>query len=71
MINDVDKWVTNTGILGDNMVGIWPPFSDKTDVNSTDLNSQKTLLATGDDFGCVKLFAWPVTKKGVMNKICA
>lgn len=46
-------------MLGDLVEGIWPPESDVTDVNSACLSHDKLLLATGDDFGFVKVFDFP------------
>ena len=62
---DIEKmnWSTWTGVLGLVCEGIWPPATDVTDVNSTDLTGDKTILATGDDFGLVKLFDFPVKGK--------
>ena len=59
---DIEKmnWFTWTGVLGLVVEGIWPPATDITDVNSTDLTKDKRILATGDDFGLVKLFEFPV-----------
>ena len=48
------------------MVGVWPKNADKADVNTAHLNHSGTALATGDDFGCVKLFdSFPITEKFV------
>ncbi|CAF3682759.1 unnamed protein product [Rotaria sp. Silwood1] len=62
---DIEKmnWFTWTGVLGLVCEGIWPPATDITDVNSTDLTKDKRILATGDDFGLVKLFDFPVKGK--------
>ncbi|CAF0987237.1 unnamed protein product [Adineta ricciae] len=62
---DVEKmnWFTWTGVLGLICEGIWPPETDVTDINSTDLTKDKKILASGDDFGLVKLFDFPVKGK--------
>ena len=58
------EWATVTGVLGPNLRGIFPPATDITDVNSTCRSKDERLLATGDDFGHVKLFNYPVTVSG-------
>lgn len=40
-------------------MGIWPDYSDGTDVNSLQLTSKGSHVVTGDDFGMVKLFNSP------------
>lgn len=53
-------WQTFTGVLGPTVKGIFPPNSDITDVNATCRTRDYSILATGDDFGAVKLFDYPV-----------
>lgn len=53
------RWATWTCVLGFPVMGIWPEYTDGTDVNSVDLLEDRQLLVTGDDFGKVKLFNFP------------
>ncbi len=49
------------------MQGIWPPCSRGDDINSVNLNSDKeegrSVIATGDDFGKIKLFRYPAVSE--------
>ena len=50
-------------VLGDEVKGIIPRNADKADVNSAHVNPSGTAVATGDDYGCVKLFdGFPVSE---------
>jgi hypothetical protein len=52
------------------VVGIWPRNADKADVNCSNLSHSGNALATGDDFGFVKLFEFPVAEKFVSVELC-
>lgn len=57
-------WITWTGIVGAEVNGIWPKYSNITNVNCVDANYSGAVLVTGDDLGLVKLFRFPSHKKG-------
>ena len=52
------QWQTWTCRFGFASQGIFPGV-DYTDVNSVDRSRNGQLMATGDDFGMVKLFKYP------------
>ncbi|XP_051912459.1 echinoderm microtubule-associated protein-like 6 [Hippocampus zosterae] len=66
-----ELWHTWTVPLGWPVQGIWPDFSDGTDINAVDRSHETVdgsevnyrLLATGDDFGMVKIFKYPSLHK--------
>ena len=62
------EWATMTCLFGWPVQGIWPGL-DYTDVNSTCRSRNGTLLATGDDFGTVKLFRYPSVKEKAGNNV--
>ncbi|RLN68841.1 hypothetical protein BBJ28_00002720 [Nothophytophthora sp. Chile5] len=59
------KWATWTCTLGWPVQGIWPECADGTDVNAVCASASRTILASGDDSGNVKLFRYPCILKGV------
>lgn len=65
MLRNVD-WATHTCVISFETIGIWPEGADGTDVNNCTRSSDGKLLATGDDFGKVKLFSHPACQPKVM-----
>lgn len=59
------EWHTNSCTISFETIGIWPEGADGTDINVANRSLDKTLLATGDDFGKVKLYAYPASKPKV------
>ncbi|XP_071835034.1 77 kDa echinoderm microtubule-associated protein-like isoform X2 [Apostichopus japonicus] len=55
------EWQTYTCVLGYPVIGIWPEGSDGTDVNTVARSHDGSIIATGDDFGKVKLFKSPAS----------
>ncbi|XP_046338524.1 echinoderm microtubule-associated protein-like 6 isoform X1 [Haliotis rufescens] len=56
-------WISWTSTLGPEVLGIWPKDSSNADVNCAHLSHLGNALATGDDFGFVKLFEFPCSDK--------
>ncbi|KAK3732810.1 hypothetical protein QZH41_017712, partial [Actinostola sp. cb2023] len=56
------KWKTWTCVLGFPACGIWPEGADGTDINASCRSTSSEFLVTGDDFGQVNFFRFPVTK---------
>ncbi|CAK1582473.1 unnamed protein product [Parnassius mnemosyne] len=55
-------WATNHCPITFTTIGVWPEGADGTDINSCTKSHDGRLVATGDDFGKVKLYAYPVTQ---------
>ncbi|XP_072221520.1 echinoderm microtubule-associated protein-like 5 isoform X3 [Leuresthes tenuis] len=62
------QWASWTCVLGPEVNGIWPKYSDINDINSVDANFNNQVLVTADDYGLVKLMRYPCIKKGAKFK---
>ena len=64
-------WSTWTCVFGWPVQGIWPEYSDYSDVNSLDRHPTDSVVATGDNFSKVKLFKYPcpVKKAGYVKVV--
>lgn len=62
------SWATWSGVLGSDVSGIWPKYSNLTEINAVDANLSAAVLVTGDDLGLVKLFRFPCHRKGLNSK---
>lgn len=58
------RWATWSSVLGPEVNGIWPKYSDSTPINSVDANPSAGVLVTGDDLGLVRLYRFPCLRKG-------
>ncbi|XP_064484609.1 echinoderm microtubule-associated protein-like 2 isoform X3 [Ornithodoros turicata] len=63
------KWHSHTCTIGFNVFGIWPEGADGTDVNTCSRSHSSKLLATGDDFGKVKLFSYPANEPKCLHHV--
>ena len=64
------EWATQSCLLSFNTIGVWPETIDGTDLNCCAKSNGQKLVATGDDFGKIKLYSYPVTqpKVNICNK---
>ncbi len=61
--NTVSKdWATGSAKFGWLVDGIFPPGCDGTHINHVAFSSDRTLIATGDDYGLVNIFRNPACK---------
>ena len=70
------EWATWTSVLGPSVKGVWPAYTDVTDINAACVSHDSQVIATGDDFGLVKLFQYPsyvsaVHALGVWQGVCS
>jgi hypothetical protein len=61
-------WATGNCILGFGVMGIWPPNTDGTDINAVDINRQRGLVFSADDFGFLSLQNYPCVVKNAPRK---
>lgn len=59
------EWATQSCIVGFQTIGVWPETLDGTDLNTCARSNNAKYLATGDDFGKIKLYANPATQPKV------
>ncbi|XP_055316074.1 echinoderm microtubule-associated protein-like 2 isoform X2 [Sitodiplosis mosellana] len=64
--NDI-KWATQNCSLSFQTIGVWPEHADGTDINAVCKNFEGSLMASGDDFGKVKLFLYPATQPKTLS----
>lgn len=57
-------WASWSCVLGPEVSGIWPKYSNLTEINAVDANHAAAVLVSGDNLGLVKLFRFPCLKKG-------
>ena len=62
------EWDTITGVVGAQVEGVFPKYSQLNDVNNLAADPRRKLIATGDDFGLVKLFRFPCVKRGSKSR---
>jgi hypothetical protein len=59
-------WESNSCTLTFTTIGIWPEGADGTDVNSCERSHDARVIATGDDFGKLKLYSYPAVQPKVI-----
>ena len=62
------EWATQSCLLSFNTIGVWPETIDGTDLNCCAKSNDQKLIATGDDFGKIKLYTYPVTQPKVITR---
>jgi len=60
-LRDVE-WASQSCLLSFNTIGVWPETVDGTDLNCCSRSNNQKFAVTGDDFGKIKLYSYPVTQ---------
>ncbi|CAM9721568.1 unnamed protein product [Ectocarpus sp. 4 AP-2014] len=63
-----EPWATWSSTIGWPVQGVFPAYSDNTEVNAVDLCKDRELLATADDAKTVRLLRYPVLRGGARNR---
>ena len=58
-VHNWKMWHSWSALLGFPVMGIWPDYSDGTDINSLSTSKESGVVVTADDFGGVKLLNFP------------
>ena len=56
------QWHSWTSTLGFPVMGVWPPYSDGTDVNMVDRSKDRSLVVTAEDTFKISLMRYPCIK---------
>ena len=64
-------WATRTSPLGFDVMGVWPPGADGTDVNACDVSAARRHLVAADDFGGVNVMNYPCVVDEAPRQRCA
>lgn len=62
VLTDPAIWESSTCKLGWEVMGVYPPGADGSDINAVDCNENRSLVAVGDDFGTLCVYRFPCTK---------
>ncbi|CAN0394099.1 unnamed protein product, partial [Ectocarpus sp. 8 AP-2014] len=63
-----EPWATWSSTIGWPVQGVFPAYSDNTEVNAVDLCKDRELLAAADDAKTVRLLRYPVLRGGARNR---
>lgn len=64
-------WASWSCVLGPEVSGLWPKYSNLTEINAVDANQAAAVLVSGDELGQVKLFRFPCLRKGSNHLLVA
>jgi WD40 repeat protein len=65
------QWHSWTSSLGFPVMGIWPPYSDGTDVNMVDRSKNRKLIVTAEDTFKISLMRYPCLKGAEKKQVSA